>query len=55
MQLNTMRQTGSAIGVAWFGSLLSVGGGFVAGLRLALFIGAGMAVATAGLSTLMER
>jgi DHA2 family methylenomycin A resistance protein-like MFS transporter len=53
--LNTMRQTGSAIGVAWFGSLLSAGGGFVAGLHLALFISAGMAVATALLCTRMER
>jgi DHA2 family methylenomycin A resistance protein-like MFS transporter len=53
--LNTMRQTGSAIGVAWFGSLLSAGGGFVAGLHLALFISAGMAVATAVLCTWMER
>jgi DHA2 family methylenomycin A resistance protein-like MFS transporter len=53
--LNTMRQTGSAIGVAWFGSLLSAGGGFIAGLHLALLISAGMALATAVLCTWMRR
>ncbi|HET9123330.1 MAG TPA: MFS transporter [Solirubrobacteraceae bacterium] len=51
--LNAMRQTGSALGVAWFGSLLSAGGGFVAGLRLALVIAAGLAGLTALLSTRM--
>jgi DHA2 family methylenomycin A resistance protein-like MFS transporter len=49
--LHPMRQTGSALGVAWFGSLLSAGGGFIAGLRLALVIAAGLAALTALLST----
>jgi DHA2 family methylenomycin A resistance protein-like MFS transporter len=40
--LNAMRQTGSAIGVALFGSLLSVTGGFIAGVRVALVIAAAL-------------
>jgi MFS transporter, DHA2 family, methylenomycin A resistance protein len=42
--LNAMRQTGSAIGVALFGSLLSGPGGFIAGIRMALVIAAALAV-----------
>jgi hypothetical protein len=39
-----MRQTGSAIGVAFFGSLLSGAGGFIAGVRIALVIAAALAL-----------
>jgi len=42
--LNAMRQTGSAIGVALFGSLLSGAGGFIAGVRIALVIAAALAL-----------
>ena len=42
--LNATRQTGSAIGVALFGSLLSVTGGFIAGVRVALVIAAALAL-----------
>jgi DHA2 family methylenomycin A resistance protein-like MFS transporter len=42
--LNAMRQTGSAIGVALFGSLLSGTGGFIAGVRVALVIAAALAL-----------
>jgi DHA2 family methylenomycin A resistance protein-like MFS transporter len=52
--LNTMRQTGSAIGVAWFGSLLATHGGFIAGLHLALLIGAALALTTLLLSSRMD-
>ncbi len=42
--LNTLRQTGSAIGVALFGSTLSHGGGFVAGVHVSLAIAVGIAL-----------
>jgi hypothetical protein len=42
--LNAMRQTGSAIGVALFGSLLGGAGGFIAGVRIALVIAAALAL-----------
>jgi hypothetical protein len=42
--LNAMRQTGSAIGVALFGSLLSGDGSFIAGIRIALVIAATLAL-----------
>ncbi len=42
--LNAMRQTGSVIGVALFGALLSGAGGFVAGVRIALAIAAALAL-----------
>jgi MFS transporter, DHA2 family, methylenomycin A resistance protein len=42
--LNAMRQSGSAIGVALFGSLLSGAGGFIAGIRIALVIAAALAL-----------
>jgi MFS transporter, DHA2 family, methylenomycin A resistance protein len=45
--LNAMRQTGSAIGVALFGSLLSSAGGFVTGIRVALVIAAALALCAA--------
>jgi DHA2 family methylenomycin A resistance protein-like MFS transporter len=42
--LNAMRQTGSAIGVALFGSLLGGAGGFINGVHLALVIAAALAL-----------
>jgi len=42
--LNAMRQTGSAIGVALFGSLLNGAGGFIAGIRVPLVIAAALAL-----------
>jgi MFS transporter, DHA2 family, methylenomycin A resistance protein len=42
--LNAMRQTGSMLGVALFGSLLGGSAGFIGGLRLALLIAAGLAL-----------
>lgn len=48
--LNTLRQTGSAIGVALFGSLVAGGAGFVAGLHVALAISAGLAVVIGALA-----
>jgi DHA2 family methylenomycin A resistance protein-like MFS transporter len=39
-----MRQTGSAVGVALFGSLLGGAGGFVVGIRVALVIAAALAL-----------
>jgi len=40
--LNSMRQTGSVIGVALFGSFVGSAGGVIAGLRMALVIAAGL-------------
>ncbi len=40
--LNSMRQTGSVLGVALFGSLAGSAGGVIPGLRLALIISAGL-------------
>jgi MFS transporter, DHA2 family, methylenomycin A resistance protein len=42
--LNAMRQTGSVVGVALFGSLLGGPAGFIPGLRVALLIAAGLAL-----------
>ena len=42
--LNSLRQTGSAIGVALFGALIAGPAGFFAGLHLALWIGLGLTV-----------
>jgi MFS transporter, DHA2 family, methylenomycin A resistance protein len=52
--LNTLRQTGSAIGVALFGSLLAGHGGFVSGVHLSLAITVGLAVAVGLLSPLLR-
>jgi DHA2 family methylenomycin A resistance protein-like MFS transporter len=41
--LNAMRQTGSVLGVALFGSLLGGSAGFIGGVRIALLIAAGLA------------
>jgi DHA2 family methylenomycin A resistance protein-like MFS transporter len=45
--LNSMRQTGSVIGVALLGSLAGGAGGMIAGLRLALLIAAGLLACSA--------
>jgi DHA2 family methylenomycin A resistance protein-like MFS transporter len=42
--LNAMRQTGSVLGVALFGSLLGGSSGFLPGARIALLISAGLAI-----------
>ena len=49
--LNTARQTGSAMGVALFGSLAATN--LVGGLRLSLLISMALALAIAGLATLV--
>jgi MFS transporter, DHA2 family, methylenomycin A resistance protein len=51
--LNTARQTGSVIGVALFGSLAAAH--LVSGLRLALIISVGLALAVLALSAAMPR
>ena len=52
--LNTLRQTGSAIGVALFGSLLAGRGGFTAGVHASLAITAGLCVAVGVLAPLLR-
>ena len=52
--LNTLRQTGSAIGVALFGSLLAGRAGIISGLHTSLAITIGLAVAIACLTPLMR-
>ena len=52
--LNTLRQTGSAIGVALFGSLLAGRGGFISGVHVSLAITVGLCVAVALLSPLLR-
>jgi DHA2 family methylenomycin A resistance protein-like MFS transporter len=52
--LNTLRQTGSAIGVALFGSLLAGGDGFVPGVRASFAIAVGLALAVAALAPLLR-
>jgi DHA2 family methylenomycin A resistance protein-like MFS transporter len=52
--LNTLRQTGSAIGVALFGSLLAGRGGFVSGVHDSLAITVGLCVAIAALAPLLR-
>ena len=46
--LNAMRQTGSVLGVALFGSLLGGSAGFVGGAEIALLISAGLALCASG-------
>jgi DHA2 family methylenomycin A resistance protein-like MFS transporter len=53
--LNTMRQTGSAVGVALFGSLVAGAGHFISGLHVALAIATGLAIVIGGLTPLMDR
>ena len=50
---NTLRQTGSAVGVALFGSLMAGGGGFVDGARASFAIAGGLALAILALSPLL--
>ena len=45
--LNSMRQSGSVLGVALFGSLAGSPGGVIPGLRLALLISAGLLACSA--------
>ncbi len=52
--LNTLRQTGSAIGVALFGSLLAGRGGFTAGVHASLAITVGLCVAIGALTPLLR-
>jgi MFS transporter, DHA2 family, methylenomycin A resistance protein len=52
--LNTLRQTGSAIGVALFGSLLAGHSGFVSGVHASLAITVGLCVAIAALAPLLR-
>jgi DHA2 family methylenomycin A resistance protein-like MFS transporter len=52
--LNTLRQTGSAIGVALFGSLLAGHGGFISGVHASLAITVGLCVAIAALAPLLR-
>jgi DHA2 family methylenomycin A resistance protein-like MFS transporter len=52
--LNTMRQTGSAVGVALFGSLVAGTGDFISGLHVALLIATGLAIVIGGLTPLMD-
>ncbi|MGI8506150.1 MAG: MFS transporter [Solirubrobacteraceae bacterium] len=51
--LNTMRQAGSAIGVALFGSLIA--GDLVSGLHVALATSVGLVVVIGGLTTMLAR
>jgi len=46
--LNAMRQTGSVLGVALFGSLLGGSAGFIGGAEIALLISAGLALCASG-------
>jgi DHA2 family methylenomycin A resistance protein-like MFS transporter len=52
--LNTLRQTGSAIGVALFGSLLTGRGGFTPGVHASLAITVGLCVAVGALTPLLR-
>jgi DHA2 family methylenomycin A resistance protein-like MFS transporter len=49
--LNSLRQTGSAIGVALFGALIGGSHGFFAGAHLALWIAVGLTAVVLALST----
>jgi MFS transporter, DHA2 family, methylenomycin A resistance protein len=52
--LNTLRQTGSAIGVALFGSLVAGPGHFISGLHVALAIAVGLAILIGGLTPFLD-
>jgi MFS transporter, DHA2 family, methylenomycin A resistance protein len=52
--LNTLRQTGSAIGVSLFGSLLARRGGFTAGVHASLAITVGLCAAIGALTPLLR-
>jgi DHA2 family methylenomycin A resistance protein-like MFS transporter len=53
--LNTLRQTGSAVGVALFGSLLAGSAGFVPGVRASFAIAGGLGLAIVALAPLLRR
>jgi MFS transporter, DHA2 family, methylenomycin A resistance protein len=52
--LNTLRQTGSAVGVALFGSLLASSAGFVSGVRASFAIAIGLGLAIVALAPLLR-
>jgi DHA2 family methylenomycin A resistance protein-like MFS transporter len=52
--LNTLRQTGSAIGVALFGSLLAASAGFVPGVHASFAIAIGVGLAIVALAPLLR-
>jgi DHA2 family methylenomycin A resistance protein-like MFS transporter len=52
--LNTLRQTGSAVGVALFGSLLAGSGGFVSGAHASFAIAIGLGLGIVALAPLMR-
>ena len=52
--LNTLRQTGSAVGVALFGSLLAASEGFVPGVHASFAISLGLALTVAALAPLLR-
>ena len=52
--LNTLRQTGSAVGVALFGSLLAGSDGFVPGVHVSFAIAIGLALAIVALAPLLR-
>jgi DHA2 family methylenomycin A resistance protein-like MFS transporter len=52
--LNTMRQTGSAVGVALFGSLVAGTGRFISGLHVALVIATVLAIVIGALTPLLD-
>ncbi len=51
--LNTLRQTGSAVGVALFGSLLAGSAGFVVGVRASFAIAIGLGLSIVALAPLL--
>ena len=53
--LNTLRQTGSAVGVALFGSLLAGSDGFVPGVHASFAIAIGLGLAIVALAPLLRR
>jgi len=52
--LNTLRQTGSAVGVALFGSLLAGRAGFVPGVHASFAIAIGLGLAIVALAPLLR-
>jgi DHA2 family methylenomycin A resistance protein-like MFS transporter len=52
--LNTLRQTGSAVGVALFGSLLAGSAGFVSGVHASFAIAIGLGLAIVALAPLLR-
>jgi DHA2 family methylenomycin A resistance protein-like MFS transporter len=52
--LNTLRQAGSAVGVALFGSLLAGSAGFVSGVHASFAIAIGLGLAIVALAPLLR-